>query len=187
MFRYERGRQLLVASAISPKYDELTTRTVYIRFALAAAAVIAAGIWLAFIGDEIGETTGWSDTFVGSLFLAITTSMPELVVTMAALRLGAIDMAVADILGSNMFNIAIIAPVDLSYTQGPILSLASSSHLITAAVVVVMNLLVIAGLRFRQRRKIFGVFSWYAPVLIVIYILGAYALFSSGAGFVIDY
>ncbi len=182
MFRYERSRQLLAATATSPKYDEFTTRTVYIRFALAAAAVIAAGIWLAFIGDEIGETTGWSDTFVGSLFLAITTSMPELVVTMAALRLGAIDMAVADILGSNMFNIAIIAPVDLSYTQGPILSLASSSHLITAAVVVVMNLLVIAGLRFRQRRKVFKVLSWYAPVLIVIYIIGAYALFGSGLG-----
>ena len=182
MFRYERGRQLLAAPATSPKYEEFTTRTVYIRFALAAAAVIAAGIWLSFIGDEIGETTGWSATFVGSLFLAITTSMPELVVTMSALRLGAIDMAVADILGSNMFNIAIIAPVDLSYTQGPILSLASSSHLITAAVVVVMNLLIIAGLRFRQRRKVFGVLSWYAPVLIVIYILGAYALFSSGVG-----
>jgi cation:H+ antiporter len=182
MFRYERGRQLLVAPATSPKYEEFTTRTVYIRFGLAAAAVIAAGIWLAFIGDEIGETTGWNATFVGSLFLAITTSMPELVVTIAALRLGAIDMAIADILGSNMFNIAIIAPVDLSYTQGSILSLASSSHLITAAVAVVMSLLVIAGLRFRQRRKVFRVMSWYTPALIVLYILGAYALFSSGVG-----
>jgi cation:H+ antiporter len=182
MFRYERGRQLLVAPATSPKYEKFTTRTVYIRFALAAAAVIAAGIWLAFIGDEIGEVTGWNATFVGSLFLAITTSMPELVVTMAALRLGAIDMAIADILGSNMFNLAIIAPVDLSYTQGSILSLASSSHLITAAVVVVMSLLVIAGLRFRQRRKVFRVMSWYTPALIVLYILGAYALFSSSVG-----
>ena len=177
LFRYERGQQLPVAPASSPKYEEFTTRTVYIRFALAAAAVIAAGIWLSFIGEEISETTGWSATFVGTLFLAITTSMPELVVTMAALRLGAVDMAVADILGSNMFNIAIIAPVDLSYTQGPILSVVSGSHLITAAVVAVMNLLVIAGLRFRQRRKVFGVLSWYAPVLIVIYVLGAYALF----------
>jgi cation:H+ antiporter len=182
MFRYERGQQLLVASTSSPKYEEFTTRTVYIRFALAAVAVIAAGIWLSFIGDEISETTGWSATFVGSLFLAITTSMPELVVTMSALRLGAVDMAVADILGSNMFNIAIIAPVDLSYTQGPILSLASSSHLITAALVALMNILVIAGLRFRQRHKVFGVLSWYAPALIVIYVLGAYALFSSGVG-----
>ena len=180
LFRYERGQQLPVAPASSLKYEEFTTRTVYIRFALAAAAVIAAGIWLSFIGEEISETTGWSATFVGTLFLAITTSMPELVVTMAALRLGAVDMAVADILGSNMFNIAIIAPVDLSYTQGPILSVVSGSHLITAAVVAVMNLLVIAGLRFRQRRKVFGVLSWYAPVLIVIYVLGAYALFSSG-------
>ena len=80
----------------------------------------------------------------------------------------------------NLFNIAIIVPVELSYTQGPILSVVSGSHLITAAVVAVMNLLVIAGLRFRQRRKVFGVLSWYAPVLIVIYVLGAYALFSSG-------
>jgi len=180
MFRYERSRQLLVVPAVSLKYEEFKTRTVYLRFALAAAAVIAAGIWLAFIGDEIGETTGWSATFVGSLFLAITTSMPELVVTMAALRLGAIDMAVADILGSNVFNIAIIVPVDLSYTRGPILSLASSSHLITAAVVVVMSLLVIVGLRFRQKRKVLRGLSWYAPVLILIYILGAYALFNSG-------
>ncbi|MEA1872727.1 MAG: sodium:calcium antiporter [Chloroflexota bacterium] len=180
MFRRERSQRLHAAPTTALQYDKFTTRTVWIRFALAAAVVIAAGIWLSFIGDEIGETTGWSATFVGSLFLAITTSMPELVVTMAALRLGAIDMAVADILGSNMFNIAIVVPVDLSYTQGSILSLVSGSHLITAAVAVMMSLLVIVGLRFRQRRKVFRVASWYAPALIVLYILGAYALFNSG-------
>ena len=182
IFRRERGQRLHAAPTTSPQYDKFTTRTVCIRFALAAAAVIAAGIWLSFIGDEISETTGWSATFVGSLFLAITTSMPELVVTMAALRLGAIDMAVADILGSNMFNIAIIVPVDLSYTQGAILSLVSTSHLITAAVAVMMSLVVIVGLRVRQRRKIFRIASWYTPILIVLYICGAYALFNSGIG-----
>ena len=179
MFRYERSRQLPVVPAASPKYEELTARAVYIRFALAAAAVIAAGIWLSFIGDEIAETTGWGATFVGSLFLAITTSMPELAVTIAAIRLGAIDMAIADILGSNMFNIAIIAPVDLFYTQGAILSSVSGGHLITTAVVVVMSLAVIVGLRFRQKRKVFGVFGWYTPILIGLYIFVAYALFTS--------
>ena len=181
MFRYERSHQLL-AQATTLKYKEISARTVYLRFALAALAVIAAGIWLSFIGDEIAEATGWGATFVGSLFLAITTSAPELVVTIAALRLGAIDMAIADILGSNMFNIAIIFPVDLFYTQGSILSSVSSSHLITAAVVVVMSLLVIAGLRFRQERKTFVAISWYALVLIVLYIFGTYALFTSSAG-----
>jgi cation:H+ antiporter len=177
VFRYERSHQLAIQAA-SPKYKESSARTVYLRFAVAATVVIAGGIWLSFIGDEIAEATGWGATFVGSLFLAITTSAPELVVTIAALRLGAIDMAIADLLGSNMFNIAIIAPVDLFYTKGLILSSVSNSHLITAAVVAVMNLLVIAGLRFPRKRKTLGVISWYALVLIGLYIFGAYALFS---------
>jgi len=181
MFRYERSHQPMIQT-VSRKYEEISTRTVYLRFALAAAAIIAAGIWLPFIGDEIAAVTGWGASFVGSLFLAITTSMPELVVTIAALRLGAIDMAVADILGSNMFNIAIIAPVDLFYTQGAILSSISRNHLVTVAVVAVMSLLVIIGLRFRQKRKTFLVISWYALALIGLYVFGVYALFSSSVG-----
>ena len=86
-------------------------------------------------------------------------------------------MAIADILGSNMFNIAIIAPVDLFYNKGPLLSAVSRTHPITAAVMVVMSLIVIVGLRFRQKRKTFIFISWYAVVLIGLYIIGTYALF----------
>lgn len=182
LFRFERSYQASLPPVSSSKYEESSTKAVWFKFALAAAAVIGAGIWLSFIGDEITETYGWSSSFVGSLFLAISTSMPELVVTIAALRLGAIDMAVADILGSNMFNLAIILPVDLSYSQAPILSEASAAHLVTAVVAIVMSLLVIVGLRFRQKRKTFFVISWYALALIGLYIFGAYALFISGTG-----
>jgi cation:H+ antiporter len=182
MFLSERRHQLPTAKADSLQYEEIPARTAYFRFALAAAAVIAAGIWLSFIGDEIAEVTGWGASFVGSLFLAITTSAPELVVAMTALRIGAIDMAVADVLGANMLDIAVIFPVDLFYIQGSVLSSVSSSHLVTAAVVVVMNLLVIAALRVRQRRKTFIVISWYALALIGLYIFAAYTLFTSGIG-----
>ena len=186
MFRFERSHPAPRLEAASPQYAEIPIRTVYLRFALAAVAVIGAGIWLSFVGDEIAETYRWSNTFVGSLFLAIGTSLPELVVTIAALRLGAIDMAVADILGSNMFNIAIILPVDLFYTQGSILSqprsLVSGTHLITAVIMVVMSLLVIVGLRLKQKRKTFIIISWYALALIGLYIFGAYSLFTSGIG-----
>jgi len=181
LFRYERSHQLM-SQAASQKYKEISPKTVYLRFALASAAIIAAGIWLSIIGDEIAKMPQFSATFVGSLFLAITTSTPELVVTVAALRLRAVDMAIADILGSNMFNVAIIAPVDLFYAQGSILSSASSNHLITAGVVVIMSLLVIGGLRFRQKRKTFTVISWYALALIGLYVFGAYALFGSSIG-----
>ena len=108
--------------------------------------------------------------------------MPELVVTIAALRLGAIDMAVANILGANMLDIAHIFSVDLFYIQGPVLGSVSGAHLITAAVVMVMSILVIVGLRFRQKRKTFFIISWYGLALIGLYIFGAYALFASGIG-----
>ena len=180
MFHFERSHPAPQLEADTSQYAEIPIRRVYLRFILAAAAVIGAGIWLSFIGDEIATTYNLNASFVGSLFLAVTSSMPELVVTIAALRLGAFDMAVADILGSNMFNIAIIAPVDLFYTQGAILSSVEDAHLITAAVAIVMSLLVIIGLRFRQKRKTFIVISWYALALIGLYIFGFYALFISG-------
>ncbi|MFC2035866.1 sodium:calcium antiporter [Chloroflexota bacterium] len=177
IFRFEQKRQLASSQAKSSLYEKIPTRVVYLRFTLSAIAVIGAGIWLSFIGDEIIETTGWDASFVGSLFLAITTSMPELAVTVAAVRLGAIDMAVADILGANMLDILGVTIIDLFYTQGPILTVASDSHITTAALAAVMSLLVIAGLRFRQKRKTFIVISWYTPLLIGLYILGTYILF----------
>ena len=182
IFRRERSQRLDAAPNTSNQYNELTTRTVGLRFALAAAAVVAAGIWLSFIGDEIGRTTGWGSTFIGSMFLAICTSAPELVVAITALRIGAVDLAVADILGANMLDIAVILPVDLAQGGGSVLGSVSSGHLIVASVAVTMTALAIVGLRLRRGRKLFKVASWYTPLLIGLYVFGSYALFNSGAG-----
>ena len=164
------------------RYGELSNKTVYIRFTIAALAIIGTGIWLAFIGDEIAATYNWSSSFVGSLFIAITTSMPELVVTITAVRIGVIDMAAANILGANMLNMANIFIADVFYSQGPILSLVSSEHLITAVAAIAMTMLVIIGLRFRQKRKTFRFISWYGAALIVIYIISSYAIYNAGSG-----
>lgn len=181
MFRCEGDEESQSASkTIAQKYGELDKRTVYIRFALATLAIIGAGIWMAFIGEQIITTYDWSASFVGSLFVAIATSMPELAVTVAAIRIGAVDMAVADILGANMLNIGKIFIIDIFYRQGAILSSVSGDHIITAGLVTAMALVVIIGLRFRQRRKLFGVISWHGAALIVLYLVGAYAMFSRG-------
>ena len=182
MFRFERRQSSASAQGEFLNYRDISTRAVYFRFALATIAVVGAGIWLAFIGDEIAEITGWGTSFVGSLFLAITTSMPELVVAVAAVRLGAIDMAVADILGANMLDVVAIIWADLFYTQAPILVAVSNDHLITAALVSLMSLVVLIALLFRQKRKTFIAFSWYGPLLIGLYVFGAYALFTAGMG-----
>jgi cation:H+ antiporter len=191
IFRHERGRQQSPKSATEtegpvapaqPLYSGESLRAAWIKFTLAAAAVIGAGIWLAFIGEDIVGATGWGASFVGSLLLAISTSLPEMVIGIAALRLGAIDMAVANVLGANMINVAKIFIIDIFYTEGAVLSSVSQAHVTTAAVAVAMTLVVLIGLRFRPRRKTFGFVSWYSVVLVGLYIYGAYALFDSGLG-----
>jgi cation:H+ antiporter len=184
IFYTERKRQADVLPEETSLYIGIPLRVVYLRFALAAVAVIGAGIWLSFVGDEISVTHSWSASFVGSLFLAITTSLPELVVAISAVRLGAIDMAVADILGANMLDIMGLTWADIFYTRGPILfqprSLVSDVHITTALIAAAMTVVVILGLCFQPERKTFVVISWYGPLLIGLYIFGAYTLFTSG-------
>lgn len=179
IFRSEREQ---VVETGSLRYEKVSPRRSYSGFAIAALAIIGAGMWLAFIGDEIVAATGWDTTFVGSLFLAVITSLPELVVCIAALRIGATDMAIADVLGSNMFNMGIgIFCYDI-FSRGSIFSAVSSGHVFTAGIVILMTLIVIAGLIFRTRRKTPLRMSWYSVVLIVIYLGGAYALFTAPWG-----
>lgn len=164
------------------KYDDITNRQVYVGFSIAALAIIGAGIWLAFIGEEIAVTYNMNNSFVGTLFLALTTSMPELAVGIAAIRIGAIEIAVADLMGANMINIAKIFVIDIFYTKGSILSLVSSAHIVTAMITIAMTLVVIIGLRFQYKRKILKFASWYTYLLIGLWFLGAFLVFSSGSG-----
>jgi cation:H+ antiporter len=150
-----------------------------LRFGLASAGVIAAGIWLALIGDEITTTYGWQSSFVGSLFLAVSTSLPETAVGIACLRLGAIDMAVAEILGSNMFDIVILFFIDLAYRQGPLFSSLSSVHLMTIVLAIVMTLVVMVGIRFPQKIKAFRFIAWHSAALMALYGFGMYCLYVS--------
>lgn len=179
IFRRER-RLHKHPAAPSPgeQYEHISTRTAWVRASLASIAIVGAGIWLAFIGDEIAAATGWGSSFVGSLFLAITTSLPELTLVVAAVRLGAVDMAVANILGANMLDILVITWTDVAYTEDPLLSVVSSSQVITAAVAIAMTLLAIVAIRQRPERKTLKVMNWYAPVLVALYIFGAWASFA---------
>lgn len=163
---------------ICKKYERVTKRRAYTGFAVSAVAIIGAGTWLALLGDQIATLTGWGSSFVGSLLLAIATSLPELVVAMYALRIGAPDMAIADVLGSNMFNIGVgVFCYDIFSSGGPIFSLVSKSHIFTACIVVLMTAVVVLGLVARPRRRLLRA-SWYALALAAIYFGASYAIFA---------
>lgn len=155
-----------------PDYGAIPLGRAYLYFAISAAFIIGAGTWLAIIGDEIATVTGWGQSFVGSLLIGFTTTLPEITVSFAAMRMGAVDMAVANMIGSNLFNMTVIPIDDLFYWQGPVLASVSVSHLFTALVVIVMTGIFIAGLHFRPKR--FLRLSWCNVALIVLFLLGAY-------------
>lgn len=157
-------------------YSEKSTGRAYLYFVISAAFIIGAGIWLAFIGDEIARVYGWGQSFVGSLFLAFTTTLPEITVSFAAMRIGANDLAVANMIGSNLFNLTIISIDDLLYLKGPVLAAVSESHLVTASTVILMTIAFIAGLSFKSRR--FLRLSYWNVIVILLFFLGAYFSFT---------
>ena len=104
------------------------------------------------------------------MFLAITTSLPELVVSVSALRLGSLDMAMGNLLGSNVFNIAILAMVDLFYAVGPLYAAISTSHLLSILASIIMTAVVAIGLVTRPEKKTWrlSIDSW---AIVITYIL----------------
>ncbi|MFC1955170.1 sodium:calcium antiporter [Chloroflexota bacterium] len=156
-------------------YEEESAGKAYLYFFISAAFIIGAGIWLATIGEEIAQTYGWGQSFIGSLFLAFTTTLPEITVSFTAMRMGAKDIAVANLIGSNLFNLTIIPIDDLIYLKGPVLAAVSESNLITALAVMLMTLIFIVGLRFKPRR--FFRLSWWNCSLIALFLISAYFSF----------
>lgn len=134
------------------RYERLTVKKVIVGFSLSAVVTIGAGIWLSYIGDEMARVTGLGATFVGTLFLAAATSAPEIAVCYSAVRLGALDMAIGNALGSNIFNMGVIIFIDdLAYAKGPIFSYTTPEHMSTALFGVLMSCLIVTALVFRLR------------------------------------
>lgn len=179
VYQHER-RAMARASAGDGHGGGVTLRHAAIRYAGAAALVFAAGAALPFAGKALAEAYGWNASFVGTLFVAAATSLPELVVTVAAVRIGALDMAIANLLGSNLFDIVIIAIDDLFFLPGPILAHVSPVHAASALSAIVMTGAVMAGLVYRPRSRVLGTIGWASVFLLAVYVLNSYLLFLRG-------
>jgi cation:H+ antiporter len=176
VFRYETLNPAAAAED-APLRSAPSLRQALVRYALAALVVVAAGIALPFLGKSLAAQMGWQESFVGTLFVAAATSLPEAVVTVAALRIGALDMAIGNLFGSNLFNIFILALDDLLYLKGPLLADVSSAHAVSALSAMMMTGVAIVGLLYRPRLRVFKTVGWVSIVLFVFYLLNAYILY----------
>lgn len=160
------------------KYEKIPKKDVYINFSIHALVVVIAALFLPGIGKEIAEKTGLGQSFVGNIFIAISTTIPELVVSISALKIGAGDMAIGNLFGSNIFNIAILAIDDIFFIEGPLFSFVESTHIVPAISAIIMMTIAIIGLTYRASKKqlflawdAIGIVAVYIFNLIVLYIL----------------
>lgn len=180
VYQYERRTLADFTEAAVARYPDITMRQAWAGYLVAASAIVAAGAWLPFVAKTLAVQMDWEQSFVGTLLVAAVTTAPEAVVTLSALRIGAVDMAIANLLGSNLFNIVILAVDDVFFTSGPLFAVVSPSHAITALTAVMMSALVIVGLIYRpQGRDVVGL-SWISVGLFVLYLINTWLLFQYG-------
>ena len=171
----ERAGEVLEKEAVEGGYARISVRRAILIFLISGIAVVGLGIWLASIGDRLAVTTGLSRSFIGNLFLALTTSLPEIAASLAAIRLGAIDLAIGNVLGSNLFNITLFFIYDIADGSGNFWASLTNANAFAAVMTIMMTGVVIISLMYRASPKTPYRISWDGIAIAAMYV-GSIAL-----------
>jgi cation:H+ antiporter len=153
------------SSAVTAPHDQLALgeggrnllRRGLTGLALAAAGLLVTTPLLVISADALAIESGLSNTAVGTLLVGFTTSFPELAATIAAVRMGALDLAVGNIFGSSAFNMFLLLAMDIAYQPGPLLASVTSTHAISAQFAILALALGILGILARAARRTMAV------------------------------
>ncbi len=150
-----------------------------IGFLLAAGALVVITPMMVQNANEIAEITGLGTTFIGTTLVALVTSLPELVTTLAAIKIGANDMAIGNLFGSNMFNMFAIGSTDTFFTQGRFLAVIDPSFVLVGVTGLLMTGLGLIGNLANLEKR-----AWFmeldALALLVMYFASLLLLYYRG-------
>ena len=160
------------------KMKDVSLKSLIVQYIFYASIIVVAAFFVPYFADIIAEESGLGKSFMGTFFVAASTSLPEVAVSIAAVRMGSVDLAVGNLLGSNLFNILILTIDDALYTKGVILKDASDINTISAFSVIIMSAIVISGFTYKAKTKKFWMASgtililfFYVVNMVLIYTL----------------
>ena len=145
-----------------------STPQLALQFSVCACAVGRAGWLIASAGVAIVERTDIPAGIMGGIFIAVSTSLPELVVAVTAIRMGALTLAVGDIVGGNAFDTLFVAVADFFYRAGPIYTDIDDMEKVWLGAVMLMNAVLLMGLMYRERKGIANI-GMESVLILVIY------------------
>lgn len=142
-----------------------------------AAVIVGAGFVLARSGDALAQQTGLGASFVGALFVGLSTSLPEISTVLAAVRLRRYLMAFSDIFGTNIFDVALIFLIDATYRGPPVLNEVGAFSAFGAVLGIALTLMYLSGLIERRDKTVgrLGIDSW---AVVAVYLGGVAILYS---------
>lgn len=145
-----------------------SSRGLAVQFLGLAALMSIAGYIIAQTGLRLTEVAGISATLVGALLTAVATSLPELVTTIAAVRRGALQLALGGIIGGNTFDVLFLSVADIGFREGSLYHAVALADIFWLAVGSCMTALLLLGLIVRERRGIAGI-GFESLGIIVLY------------------
>jgi cation:H+ antiporter len=171
LFRYQRRelKAYLAEHEETLLYGHIRLRASVVKFGFSALVVVAAGSFLPRVADQIANVMGLQQSVVGTVFVAAATSLPEMVVTLTALRLGAVDLAVGNLFGSNLVNMGILGLMGFLYTKAPLLQVVSAKHVGTGVMAIIMTGIAATEMMYRPQKKSLRWMSSGAFILVFLY------------------
>src|SRR5574344_841297 len=101
-----------------------------IFFLFLAFLTVLASIKLSYLGDLLSKQSKVGSIFIGGLLIASITSLPEFVTSISAVLINNPTLSFGDILGSNMFNIFILAIYNLYFFKKCVFQNTSSKYIL---------------------------------------------------------
>ncbi len=170
IFLYFIFLKIIYDKEFKPTHNEEKTddnlKSIIMKFSFFSLIIIVTGLYLPILAKNIAVKMNWSSTFMGMLFIAIITSLPELIVSFAAAKRGLYGIAVGNIFGSIIFNILIISIIDFTYIKGTIWQVESWANFWTAIVVAAISFIAVVSGKFAQKR--------FINILLSLLIVAAY-------------
>jgi len=179
MWRPRLTRETARERAASGAADRLGTLRLWGEFLVLASVVAGAGWVVARAGVSIAVQSGLSEGIVGTLFTATSTSLPEAVVAVAAVRRGALSLAVGDVIGGNLFDVLFLAFSDAAYRAGSLYHAVTAVQSYWIALSLLMVSVLLLGLLRRERHGV-GNIGFESFVVLILY-LGSVVLLVAGA------
>jgi cation:H+ antiporter len=150
-----------------------------IGFAIASVVLLASTPKLVESCVGIAGVTGLGTGFVGTALLAIVTSLPELVASVASIRAGAHDLAVGNLFGSNLFNLFGIGIADMFYREGHFMAEIDPMFALAALMALMLTTFGLVGnvVRVQRRTVLADLDAW---LIVLAYPLGLLLLYTRG-------